>query len=173
MKKLTYKISEFSFCPISVVGLQRNLLQRNTFWFLERFGDPYGNRTHDSALRGLRLNRLTKGPHIQNYFTIIPYFQQFRQCFHAIIFSQYPSCIKLSNKLSVKLLSPPVSIELFLNSVIKLMTLSSNIFYTNFFSVRHDCYLQNIYFLYIDLEVCLCWFFLLLVLPLFYNLLSV
>ena len=27
-----------------------------------KIGDPYGNRTHDSALRGLRLNRLTKGP---------------------------------------------------------------------------------------------------------------
>ena len=27
-----------------------------------KFGDPYGNRTHDSALRGPRLNRLTKGP---------------------------------------------------------------------------------------------------------------
>ena len=26
-------------------------------------GDPYGNRTHDSALRGPRLNRLTNGPH--------------------------------------------------------------------------------------------------------------
>ena len=26
------------------------------------FGDPYGNRTHDLALRGPRLNRLTKGP---------------------------------------------------------------------------------------------------------------
>ena len=26
------------------------------------FGDPYGNRTHDSALRGPRLNRLTNGP---------------------------------------------------------------------------------------------------------------
>ena len=25
-------------------------------------GDPYGNRTHDSALRGPRLNRLTNGP---------------------------------------------------------------------------------------------------------------
>ena len=25
-------------------------------------GDPYGNRTHDSALRGLRRNRLTNGP---------------------------------------------------------------------------------------------------------------
>ena len=25
-------------------------------------GDPYGNRTHDSALRGLRLSRLTNGP---------------------------------------------------------------------------------------------------------------
>lgn|GEM_PF-7095490 len=27
-----------------------------------RFGDPYGNRTHHLALRGLRLNRLTNGP---------------------------------------------------------------------------------------------------------------
>ena len=50
-KKLTCKISEFSFCPISVVGLQRNLLQRNTFWFLERFGEPAGIRTPDPRLR--------------------------------------------------------------------------------------------------------------------------
>ena len=68
-KKLTCKISEFSFCPISVVGLLQSLLQRNTFWFLERFGDPYGNRTHDSALRGLRLNRLTNGPLTTNTIT--------------------------------------------------------------------------------------------------------
>ena len=26
------------------------------------FGDPYGNRTHDSTLRGWRLSRLTNGP---------------------------------------------------------------------------------------------------------------
>ena len=25
-------------------------------------GDPYGNRTHDSAVKGRRLNRLTNGP---------------------------------------------------------------------------------------------------------------
>ena len=61
-KKLTCKISEFSFCPISVVGLLQNLLQRNTFWFLERFGDPDGNRTHVSAVKGRCLNRLTTGP---------------------------------------------------------------------------------------------------------------
>ena len=36
------------------------------------FGDPYGNRTHDSALRGLRLNRLTKGPF--NYLLSVAYF---------------------------------------------------------------------------------------------------
>ena len=35
------------------------------------FGDPYGNRTHDSALRGLRLNRLTKGPY-KYYYNNIP-----------------------------------------------------------------------------------------------------
>lgn len=35
-------------------------------------GDPYGNRTHDSALRGLRLNRLTKGPF--NYLLSVAYF---------------------------------------------------------------------------------------------------
>ena len=29
------------------------------FYYL---GDPYGNRTHDSTLRGWRLNRLTNGP---------------------------------------------------------------------------------------------------------------
>ena len=27
-------------------------------------GDPYGNRTHDSTLRGWRLSRLTKGPYV-------------------------------------------------------------------------------------------------------------
>lgn len=37
----------------------------NCFFFL--YGDPYGNRTHDSALRGPRLNRLTKGPYIILY----------------------------------------------------------------------------------------------------------
>ena len=51
MKKLTCKISEFSFCPISVVGLLQSLLQRNTFWFLERFGEPEGIRTPDPRLR--------------------------------------------------------------------------------------------------------------------------
>ena len=51
MKKLTCKISEFSFCPISVVGLLQSLLQRNTFWFLERFGEPGGIRTPDPRLR--------------------------------------------------------------------------------------------------------------------------
>ena len=53
MKKLTCKISEFSFCPISVVGLLQSLLQRNTFWFLERFGVPGGIRTPDLQVRSL------------------------------------------------------------------------------------------------------------------------
>ena len=30
-------------------------------------GDPYGNRTHDSTLRGWRLSRLTNGPSISVY----------------------------------------------------------------------------------------------------------
>ena len=42
----------------------------NCFFFL--YGDPYGNRTHDSALRGPRLNRLTKGP--IKYLSNIPFF---------------------------------------------------------------------------------------------------
>ena len=36
-------------------------------------GDPYGNRTHDSTLRGWRLNRLTKGPY-KRYLLFIPFF---------------------------------------------------------------------------------------------------
>ena len=51
MKKLTCKISEFSFCPISVIGLQQSLLQRNTFWLFECFGEPTGIRTPDPRLR--------------------------------------------------------------------------------------------------------------------------
>ena len=35
---------------------------KNGVFGLYPFGDPYGNRTHDSALRGLRLSRLTNGP---------------------------------------------------------------------------------------------------------------
>ena len=33
-------------------------------------GDPYGNRTHDSALRGLRLSRLTNGPFLKCLYII-------------------------------------------------------------------------------------------------------
>ena len=36
------------------------------------FGSPTENRTPDSALRGLRLNRLTKGPF--NYLLSVAYF---------------------------------------------------------------------------------------------------
>ena len=32
-------------------------------------GDPYGNRTHDYAVKGRRLNRLTKGPYCYESFT--------------------------------------------------------------------------------------------------------
>ena len=34
------------------------------------FGDPYGNRTHDSTLRGWRLSRLTNRPFIQPHYYI-------------------------------------------------------------------------------------------------------
>ena len=30
------------------------------------FGDPYGNRTHVTAVKGRCLNRLTNGPYSQN-----------------------------------------------------------------------------------------------------------
>ena len=33
------------------------------------FGDPYGNRTHVSALRGRRLSRLTNRPYCKSYYT--------------------------------------------------------------------------------------------------------
>ena len=33
-------------------------------------GDPYGNRTHDYAVRGRRLSRLTKGPSSKRDYTI-------------------------------------------------------------------------------------------------------
>ena len=41
--------------------LERNVVHDE---FAVELDGPYGNRTHDSALRGLRLNRLTKGPYI-------------------------------------------------------------------------------------------------------------
>ena len=40
----------------------KKALQVECFRFV---GDPYGNRTHDSALRGLRLSRLTNGPFVK------------------------------------------------------------------------------------------------------------
>ena len=43
-------------------------------------GDPYGNRTHDSALRGLRLNRLTKGP-VKTTLLIYHIISSFVNCF--------------------------------------------------------------------------------------------
>ena len=46
-------------CPIAQDDLAGNMLTEKVFNFI---GDPYGNRTHDSALRGRRLNRLTNGP---------------------------------------------------------------------------------------------------------------
>ena len=46
-------------------------------------GDPYGNRTHDLALRGPRLNRLTNGPYsFLCYFIFITYFAQNSQGLH-------------------------------------------------------------------------------------------
>ena len=44
-----------------VAGLlyqQKNTIQRMVFFF----GDPYGNRTHVTAVKGRCLNRLTNGP---------------------------------------------------------------------------------------------------------------
>ena len=37
------------------------------------FGDPYGNRTHVTAVKGPCLNRLTNGPYLQNA-DIYPHF---------------------------------------------------------------------------------------------------
>ncbi len=43
--------------------------QKKTPFGVFLFGDPYGNRTHDSTLRGWRLSRLTNGPFLQpNYY---------------------------------------------------------------------------------------------------------
>ena len=36
--------------------------RKTAVWRFFFFGDPYGNRTHDCAVRGRRLSRLTKGP---------------------------------------------------------------------------------------------------------------
>ena len=48
-------------------------------------GDPYGNRTHIFAVRGRRLNRLTKGPSFD--FAIIPYsFPHCKSFFQKIFF---------------------------------------------------------------------------------------
>ena len=47
--------------PLDPEKSQKEEATRKKFELL-RFGDPYGNRTHDSALRGLRLSRLTNGP---------------------------------------------------------------------------------------------------------------
>ena len=46
-------------------------------------GDPYENRTHDCALRGRRLNRLTNGPYYTVFATdnIIPHFIVKIKCF--------------------------------------------------------------------------------------------
>ena len=54
----------FRFVKIPLLeGFQEKKQNRNFVSKLRfRFGDPYGNRTHDCALRGRRLNRLTKGP---------------------------------------------------------------------------------------------------------------
>ncbi len=50
------------------------------------FGDPYGNRTHDSTLRGWRLSRLTNGP----FFMLIYYISNFFIC-------QYYFATRLTN----------------------------------------------------------------------------
>ena len=43
-----------------------HIVQRNRICLVDKsgffYGDPYGNRTHDCAVRGRRLNLLTKGP---------------------------------------------------------------------------------------------------------------
>ena len=36
------------------------------------FGDPYGNRTHDTTVKGWCLNRLTKGPRCFRAQTALP-----------------------------------------------------------------------------------------------------
>lgn len=48
-------------------------------YFSSKIGDPYGNRTHDSTLRGWRLNRLTKGPCIFKQLFIYTIFLKFSQ----------------------------------------------------------------------------------------------
>ena len=49
-------------------------------------GDPYGNRTHDCALRGRRLNRLTKGPYIHNRVIISHFFVNIKSFFAFYLF---------------------------------------------------------------------------------------
>ena len=41
---------------------RREQKKTDTQWCLSFFGDPYGNRTHVTAVKGRCLNRLTNGP---------------------------------------------------------------------------------------------------------------
>ena len=47
--------------PFDSVGIDKNknLLRKQEVFI---FGDPYGNRTHVTAVKGRCLNRLTNGP---------------------------------------------------------------------------------------------------------------
>ena len=61
--------------------------KRTLCWVSFCFGDPYGNRTHASALRGPRLSRLTNGPFYcasilyHNYSSLSRAFWNFFQVF--------------------------------------------------------------------------------------------
>lgn len=66
-------------------------------WF---YGDPTGNRTRDSAVRGRRLDRLTIGPFqfiysIRCFFNmqenILRYLLRFMRIFNSIIYSEITS----------------------------------------------------------------------------------
>lgn len=58
-------IFSFNFSTICQVKNDLKKYEHNKASVLDLFGDPYGNRTHDFAVRGRRLNRLTKGPCFQ------------------------------------------------------------------------------------------------------------
>ena len=63
--------------PARVTFYARHLLKSvykeksTTSFEIVRFGDPYGNRTHVTAVKGPCLNRLTNGPYIIQDFAKI------------------------------------------------------------------------------------------------------
>ncbi len=57
-------LTRYSFASRLLISNKKLLPFNSNFSLLILyFGDPYGNRTHDSTLRGWRLSRLTNGPY--------------------------------------------------------------------------------------------------------------